>query len=101
MSSPEERVEALRRAGVVGAGQADTLLGALGATTRPRWMVLFDPFARHGGGRAAAFGVIVALAGLAVSRLGVRFDGFLDVHVGHAAPDWKLAVIDQLVAFPL
>jgi hypothetical protein len=101
MSSPEERVEALRRAGVVAPGQADTLLGALGSTPQPRWMILVDPFARHGGGRAAAFGVAVALAGIAASRLGIRFDGFLDVHLAHTSPSWGLAVADQLVAFPL
>jgi hypothetical protein len=101
MSSPEERVEALRRSGLVGPGQADTLLGALGAAPQPRWKILFDPFARHGGGRAAVLGVALSLAGLAASRLGLRFDGFLDVHLAGAAPAWTRAVADQVVALPL
>jgi Yip1 domain len=101
MSSPEERIEALRRAGVVAPGQAHTLLGAIGAGPDPWWKIVFDPFARHGGERAAAFGVVVSLAGLAASRLGIRFNGFFDMHLAGAAPAWKVALVDQLVAFPL
>lgn len=101
MSSPEERIQSLQQSGVVGAGQADALLGAVGVARVPGWKIVVDPFARHGGGRAAAAGVALAIAGLAASRLGLRFDGFLDAHLSGAAPTWRRALADQLVAFPL
>jgi hypothetical protein len=100
MISPEERVESMQQSGVIGAGQADALMAALGRARRPAWTILVDPFLKHGGGIAAAVGLFVSVVSLAGSRLGLRFDGFLDMHVGMRSP-WNVAFADQLVAFPL
>jgi hypothetical protein len=101
MSSPEERIQSMQRSGVVEAGQAQALLGAIGPAREPAWKILVDPFARHGGGRAAAAGLVISLAGIAASRLGLRFDGFLDAHLTGVTPTWGRALTDQIVAFPL
>jgi hypothetical protein len=45
--------------------------------------------------------VAVLAAGLLVSRLGVRFDGFLDLHVSGQRVPLGTAVSDQFVAVPL
>ena len=64
-------------------------------------MWLFDPFSRLGrtGGAIVALGVV--LGGLACSRMGVRFDGFLDLHVTGRPVPLRDALADQFVAVPL
>jgi hypothetical protein len=45
--------------------------------------------------------LVVSMLGLAVSRLGVRFDGALDLHTTKAPVALSVALLDQAVAFPL
>jgi hypothetical protein len=49
--------------------------------SRPaRASLLLNPFDRFGGGVAALVGAVVSALSLVVTRAGVRFDGFLDLH---------------------
>jgi hypothetical protein len=99
--TPADRVRRLVASGDVGAEEGARLLAALqGAKPRSRLATLLDPFERFGGGVAAAAGVALALAGVAISQLGIRFDGFLDVHVSRTTvPSLRVALVDQLVAW--
>lgn len=48
---------------------------------------------------AAAFAIVAA--SLAISRLGIRFDGAFDMHRVGGTPSWTTAFLDQAVAVPL
>jgi len=107
MTTPAERIRAMVSEGRVAEEEGERLLRALaapgGSASREpaRARLLVDPFVRWGGGAAALAGAVFALAGFAISRLGVRFDGFLDLHVGLAASSPYVAVVEQLAAWPL
>lgn len=98
-ASPEERVQKLARERNISPADAERLLAALGAPApvRPGR----NPFERWRGEHTLIAGGVVALAGLATSRLGVRYDGALDLHVTGGPVAVLTAVVDQLVAFPL
>lgn len=61
----------------------------------------FDPFGRisRNTGLLLVLGVVVA--GLLLARLGVRFDGFLDLHTPGHRVSFRTALADQFVAVPL
>lgn len=101
--TPAERVRRLIEAGSVAPEEGARLLAAMSsAPKRSPLFTLIDPFERFGGGVAAAGGLVVSLASIAVSRLGVRFDGFLDMHVNPGvAPPLRVALLDQLVGWIL
>ena len=101
--TPAERVRRLVEAGSVAPDEGARLLAAMSeAPARSRLWLLVDPFDRFGGGTAAIAGAIISVLGIAVSRLGVRFDGFLDLHVDRAVvPPFRVALSDQLVAWLL
>ncbi len=98
MSTASDRVRALVREGKLEADEAGELLSAVGTKDVPSsgaLAMLLNPFDRLGGGRAACIGVVVALACFAATRLGIRFDGFLDIHTGLVST--KIAAIEQAV----
>lgn len=100
--TPDERVRHLVDAGSVAPDEGARLLSAMGrGRSRSLVSTLIDPFDRFGGGKAALAGALVALSCIAVSRFGVRFDGFFDMHVGRAVPSLTVAVVDQLASWPL
>lgn len=101
--TPAERVRRLVEAGSVGPEEGARLLAAMSeAPARSRLAWLVDPFERFGGGTAAIAGAAIAVASVAVSRLGVRFDGLLDMHVNPGvAPPMHVALLDQLVGWIL
>ncbi|MBN9161703.1 MAG: hypothetical protein BGO98_38880 [Myxococcales bacterium 68-20] len=101
--TPSERVRRLVESGSVAPDEGARLLAAMSeAPARSRLWLLVDPFERFGGGTAAITGALISVLGLAVSRLGVRFDGFLDLHVDRSAvPSLHVALCDQLVAWLL
>ncbi len=106
MISAEERIKKLARAQSLDAGDAERLLDAVrpGARTgerRRRLSVLSNPFDRWSGETTSLIGALLALAGLATSRLGVRYDGALDLHVSPVAVPLGVAVLDQLLAVGL
>ena len=103
MTSAEERIKKIAHDRSIDEADAARLLEAVRppANTEPRRSVWRDPFARYGGEVTTAAGVVVAVLGLLVSRFGIRFDGALDLHTVSASVPLRVAVIDQLVAFPL
>lgn len=65
--------------------------------------LLVAPHARLGAPGLSALAGLQAVAGLALARAGVRFDGAIDVHTtwaGDPVP-WGVALLDQLVAWPV
>jgi hypothetical protein len=91
MTTPSERVRGLVQKGSLPADDAGELLAAVGVSAPPsRAQLLIDPLERFDAARLCLAGLGGALAGVAVSRLGVRFDGFLDLH--HTGSRFRLAV---------
>ena len=111
MRSAEERIKELARAQSLDAADAARLLDAVrpssaGASARARASagasrsgLLSNPFERWSGETTSLVGIVVALAGLATSRLGVRYDGALDLHVAGTPVPLGVALLDQLLAF--
>jgi hypothetical protein len=101
--TPRARIERLVQAGTVAPEEGERLMAAIAAEpARSPLLLLIDPFDRFGGGVAAAVGLVVSTLSLAASRLGLRFDGFLDLHVARGrAPSLQVALLDQLVAWIL
>jgi hypothetical protein len=99
--TPADRVRRLVASGDVGPEEGARLLSALQEVKqRSPLATLLDPFERFGGGVAAVAGLALALAGFGVSRLGVRFDGFLDMHVSRTVvPSLQVALVDQLASW--
>jgi len=99
--TPADRIRKLVADGRVGTAEGERLLATLERAGSGK-LARLDPFVRFGGGVAAVVGVVGAVASLGIARLGVRFDGVLDLHVGAAhAPSITTAVADQAVAFVL
>jgi hypothetical protein len=107
MSTPSERIRAMVSGGRVDQAEGERMLRAIAAPeagavkSASVARLLVDPFERWGGGVAAIAGAVFVLAALAVSRLGVRFDGFLDLHVGGVSSSPLLAVVEQVAAWPI
>jgi hypothetical protein len=101
--TPVERVHRLVQAGTVAPEEGERLLSAMTreAVGSPAW-ILVNPFDRFGGGVAAAIGAVVGALSVWVTRLGIRFDGFLDLHFAHArvAPV-RVSLIEQLAGWVL
>ena len=97
--SPSDRIRSLVAAGTVSAQEGERLLRALDAApvAGSGWRSL-DPFVRVGGGTLATIGAAVSALGVATSRFGARFDGFIDCHVarGHVV-SLPTALVDQAV----
>lgn len=85
--TPQERIRQFVYQGRLGPAEAERLIEAMDPRTQrgPGWL-LINPFDRFGGGVAACAGLAVSFASLAATRLGVRFDGFVDLH-GRAPGD--------------
>ena len=101
--TPAERVHRLVEAGSIGPEEGARLLAAMRERPpRSRLTLLIDPFERFGGGKAAIAGGLISAASIAVSQLGVRFDGLLDMHVNRGAvPPISVALVDQLAGWIL
>lgn len=97
--SPEERVRHLMQTGAVAHEEGERLLSAMSDRSSSARSFVRDPFERIGGGTAAAIGAVVSVASLFVARLGVRFDGLLDLHSPHVVPSWRTAIVNQLAAW--
>jgi hypothetical protein len=103
VTSAEERIKKIAQDRALDEADAARLLEAVRppATIEPRRSLWRDPFARYGGEVTTALGVVVAALGVFVSRFQVRFDGALDVHTVSVPVPLRVALLDQLVAFPL
>jgi len=100
MTSAEERIKQLARAQSLDPADAERLLDAVRPPSERRG-ILSNPFDRWSGEITSLAGVGVALGGLATSRLGVRYDGAIDLHVVKHAVPIGVALVDQLVAVVL
>jgi hypothetical protein len=95
--SPRDKVVALIESGRVSPEEGQRLLDALDDERRaPGWRVLFDPFE----GLSTAHGLLVVALGVALqivgSRMGVRYDGALDVHIA-SAPTWFMTFLELAI----
>jgi hypothetical protein len=98
MTSTEERIKELVRARGIEGPDAENLLASVRPAAPPRSKNLFERFS---GEVTSAAGVAIAIAAIGVSRLNVRFDGALDMHVTKTPVSLFVALCDQLVALPL
>ncbi|MDB5213259.1 MAG: hypothetical protein JWO86_1186 [Myxococcaceae bacterium] len=101
MTSAEERIKELARAQSLDAADEARLLDAVRPSSSGRPGHLSNPFERWSGETTSLLGAVVALAGLATSRLGVRYDGAIDLHVTRGAVPIGVAVLDQVLAVGL
>lgn len=101
MSAFKEQILTMVSSGKITAAEGDELLKAASAPKRSAYRLLLNPFEYVSSMTGLAIGVAVVVAGFALSRLGVRFDGALDVHPLPTVPSVRDAVLDQLVAWPL
>jgi hypothetical protein len=81
MRRSRERILQMVEEGTVSAAEGEALLAALDVKKRWRWRLLVDPFEHLGGAAGAVCAGVVALASLALTRLHIRFDRALDLHV--------------------
>jgi len=92
--SPSERVRRLVASGAATPEEGERLIAAMvedaatkarahamGHTKESLLKTLLHPYDRYGGGVAATIGLVVSVVSIGVTLLGVRFDGFLDLHV--------------------
>jgi hypothetical protein len=103
MTTPAERVRRLVDAGSIAPEEGDRLLAAM-SKERSRAnassaSVVLNPFERFGGGTAAVIGLVVSVLSIAVSRLGVRFDGLLDLHIPNSVPPLSVSIVEQIASW--
>jgi hypothetical protein len=98
--SPEERIRDLVRSRAVEEADAARLLEAVRPASDRHLRRSRNPYERWSGERTSLAGVVIALAAFATSRMGIRYDGALDLHVVGEAIPLTTAIVDQLVAFP-
>jgi hypothetical protein len=99
----EERVLAMVQAGTISEDEGERLLAALRAHRRelPGWRVLFTPMEFLSTRAAWTVAVIVTTASVFVSRLGIRFDGALDLHRVSRPPAWSVVALDAAIGIVL
>ncbi|HUT77547.1 MAG TPA: hypothetical protein VM285_07665 [Polyangia bacterium] len=102
MNDAKRKVLDMVEQGRISPAEGGALLTAMEGRKGPGFGLLLDPHERLGTVPALAIGaaVAVASAGVAVS-MGVRFDGFMDIHTGGGQVLPLAAAIDQLVAWPV
>jgi hypothetical protein len=100
MTELQERIAQLVANGRVSPDEARQLIGAVEPPRRSLARRLLDPFESLDTGVGLAIAGAVLLAQLGLSRLGVRFDGALDMHITHEVPSLAVACLDALVSWP-
>jgi hypothetical protein len=102
MTTPAERIRSLSAKGALPPEQAEDLLSALSPAGGNRGRsLLIDPLERVPAERLALVGLLAALAGIALERFGLRFDGFLDLHVSQTPWGTLPSLLDAACAWPL
>lgn len=97
MMRQEERVLAMARAGTISREDADRLLAALQGSRRERPSMLsflIQPMDVLSPRAAAIAAIAITLVSLVVGRLGVRYDGALDLHRVSGSPPWPIVLFD-------
>lgn len=101
MMRQEERVLAMARAGTISQEEADRLLAALHVSRRERpspLHFLIRPMDVLSPRAASIVAAAITLGSLIVARLGVRYDGALDLHRVSGTPPWPMVLFDGVNA---
>jgi hypothetical protein len=102
MSDANRRVLEMVEQKKITAAEGDALLAAMRAKSRLTLKVLVDPFDRMSTGAMLSVGGAAAvLCAVAAVALGIRYDGFLDLHGPAASVSPPLAIAEQIAAWPL
>lgn len=95
MSGTDARLRSLVDEGRITPEEGERLQRALRGNAR-RWTIALNPIEYLRPPMAVALALVVVIASLGVSQLGIRFDGAIDVHRA-SPPGWRTAFIDQVV----
>lgn len=101
MSSSRERILQMIESRTISAAEGEALLAALDGRAQRRWRLLVDPFERLGVAAGAGIAGVVAVASLGLTRLNVRFDGAIDLHVTGNPVAFVQGLLDQAAAWIL
>jgi hypothetical protein len=101
MTEPREKILGLVASGKISPSEAELLLGALKPARGRVWTWLSSPFELATPAQVWAVALVTGAGSLALRPFHLRFDGALDLHLVEATPRWGLALLDQLVAWPL
>lgn len=101
MNEPREKVLGLVAAGKINASEGELLLGALKPSRSRVSTWLLSPFELAPPAAVWATALLVSAGSLALRPLNVHFDGALDLHVLDHVASWRLALLEQAVAWPL
>ncbi|MFC1611065.1 DUF3887 domain-containing protein [Myxococcota bacterium] len=102
MSSEKEKILEMVAAKKISPEEGEQLMASIKARPASRLRVLLNPFERLSGRMAMLVAIGVAAAGVLLATVGgVRFDGAFDVHGSGQSVPILLALLDQLVAWPL
>jgi len=102
MSDTRKRVLDMIEQGKITSAEGGTLLRAMSGDRKFRFRMLFDPYERIGTVVSLIVGLATAAASVATAvHFDIRYDGFMDLHMGTGAVSPATAAIDQLVALPV
>jgi hypothetical protein len=100
MTPAEQKVMGMVASGKITPGEGEELLGTLRPQRPSRPWRRLNPFERLATVPALGVALAIAAASIALGRLGVNFDGALDVHVGRV-PSLPQSALQATVAWPL
>ncbi|MEY4546080.1 MAG: hypothetical protein RL685_2275 [Pseudomonadota bacterium] len=101
VSEPREKILGLVASGKISPNEAELLLGALKPARARLWTWLFSPFELASPRLVWAAALLACAGSLALRPLQVHFDGAIDLHLFESAASWRVALLQQAVAWPL
>jgi hypothetical protein len=101
MSASEQKVLTMVAEGKITPQEGEVLLDAMRTKPASRLSLLANPFERIGTAQALGIALVVQAGCFAASRLGVHFDGALDIHVGGRVPSIREALAEAAVGWPV
>ncbi|PTL79542.1 YIP1 family protein [Vitiosangium sp. GDMCC 1.1324] len=101
MSSPREQILEMVASGKLTAAEGDQLLASIGQPRPSVWRWMFDPLSCLRTRMALAVSAAFAAVSLGLTRLGLRFDGALDVHANAGVLSWPVALAEVALVWPV
>jgi hypothetical protein len=101
MTQTREEVLELLAAKRITTNEADQLLVAMESRRQAAWTWVLDPLSRMSIPVALALTVIPIVGQLVLEKVGIHFDGVLDLHTNGQPGSWARAAADAAVGFPL